>query len=300
MNLALGALIIVLLLLPALFFRIGISISRLHHGNRKDFYTDLVRRNLASIFSKLNFSEILFFFSIIPILLHLASLFSLQFFWEVNIKLLLDILTSNSKGWNSITNGQLSVDVIQFLKYVTCQSLISSGLGWLFAFLVVKYADRILALLIGDNIWYQLFTGMLLGETRRALVDVIVVDIVTSVKEGSLIYSGVLRKFDIIRESGQLSYITIEDARCRDLRRESVTSTKTESITYGSSGRVHTNSVVTNKFDLEEGQLKKISPGKFFTLQGKDILNVNVTYYQIEFIVDPKTQKKIPSKMVEV
>ncbi|MCF0049296.1 hypothetical protein LXM25_04450 [Dyadobacter sp. LJ53] len=300
MNLALGALIIVLLLLPALFFRIGISISRLHHGDRNDFHTELVRRNLVSIFSKLNFSEILFFFSIIPILLHLVSLLVLRYFWHINIKLLLDILTSNSKGWGTTKNDELSIDVIQFLTYVSIQSLFSACLGWVFAFLVVKYAGRILTLLIGDNIWYQLFTGMLLEEAKRASVDVILVDIVTSLKEGSLIYSGVLKKFDIVRESGQLSYITIEDARCRDLRKESVTVSKLETINYGGSGRTHTNTVVSNKFDIDEGEVKKISPGKYFTLQGKDILNVNVTYYNIVFAKDPITNQMVPSSMVPV
>jgi hypothetical protein len=77
MNIALSALIVVLFLLPAFFFRIGLSIII----NRKkgpvtpeDLHDDLLHRSVTKAFSQLNFTETVFLLSIVPIILHLISL----------------------------------------------------------------------------------------------------------------------------------------------------------------------------------------------------------------------------------
>jgi hypothetical protein len=294
MNLALGALIIVLLLLPALFFRIGINIINTTPGtsspgipnekDNKEFSGQAIRKNLVTALSKLNFSEVVFFFSIIPVLLHLVSLLIIHLWGcEVDYGLLLNLFTAKQDVIKEIGANQFHYELNSFLLYIIVESFLALLLGYLLSKLIICFAGKILPLIIGDNIWFQLFTGHLLRKEDREKVDVILVDVLCSIKESSVIYTGLLRKFDIIRESNQLAYITIEDARSRDLRKEYITSSSVIADVVSNSGAstttTNTHNDTRSSYSFDEGVMKKITPGKYFTIQGKDILNVNVTYY---------------------
>jgi len=74
MNLALSALLIILFLLPAFFFRIGIFLPMKRKNEDVQVIHDIISRNVSKALSKLNFTETVFLFSIIPIVLHSASL----------------------------------------------------------------------------------------------------------------------------------------------------------------------------------------------------------------------------------
>lgn len=285
MNLALGALIILLLLLPSLFFRLGLAlpgkryrkflsskIQATEEEERKQhelFSNDLIRANFINVLSKLNFSETIFFFSIIPIILHLISLWLLHILhYQIDFSLLLNIFSSKENAVPEDQNGLFVLKLISFLKYCFIEIIIGFVLGCIIAYYVVG-SKNILRLLVGDNIWYQLFRGLMLKEEQRKLVDVILVDILSNTKETTILYSGLLVKFDLIPNTRDLAYVTIKSASRRDLR-------------YGSSKSLNPQTgQVSNVYINENGPFVEI-PGKYLTLLGKEILNINITYLRIE------------------
>jgi hypothetical protein len=182
MNLALGALIILILLLPSLFFRLGLAIPRKRfkkfpshkipatsEDEKKQhelFSNDLIRSNFINVLSRLNFSETIFFFSIIPIALHLFSLWLLHLLnYQIDFSLLLNIFSSKENAVTASQNILFTVKLISFLKYCLLEILTGFLLGWIFAHFIIGSKD-ILKLLVGDNIWYQLFRGLMLKEEQ--------------------------------------------------------------------------------------------------------------------------------------
>jgi hypothetical protein len=286
MNIALGALIILLLLLPALFFRLGITAIRfsIKPKNQADsFSSELVRKNFLNALSKLNFSETLFFFSIIPLIFHLTSVCFLHLIGkEIDYQLLLNIFTSQK---DIVKNNLLfNQELTSFLFYI----LFETALGFFAGILLPKifvFAPDFSNMLIGDNLYLKLFTGLLLDEQKRKTVDLVLVDIVSETKEATVIYSGLLEKFDIVPEKNELAYITLSGARRRDLRKNSKTEESSNPQTKITS------------FDNDSGDMILI-PGKYFTIPGSKISNVNVTYIQLQTIQGPNGQNQID--MVEI
>lgn len=138
----------------------------------------------------------------------------------------------------------------------------------MFAHFIIGSKD-ILKLFVGDNIWYQLFRGLMLKDDQRNLADLILVDILSNTKETTILYSGLLVKFDLVLNTRELAYITIKSASRRDLRSGS------SKLLNSETGQV------ANFFINENGPFVQI-PGKYLTLLGKEILNINVTYLKIE------------------
>jgi hypothetical protein len=87
------------------------------------------------------------------------------------------------------------------------------------------------------------------------------VDILSNTKETTILYSGLLVKFDLVPNTRELAYITIKSASRRDLRSGSSKSLNTET------------GQVSNFFVNENGPFIQI-PGMYFTLLGKEILNI--------------------------
>lgn len=285
MNLALGALIILILLLPSLFFRLGLAIPRKRfkrfpspkilatlEDEKKQhelFSNDLIRSNFINVLSRLNFSETIFFFSVIPIVLHLFSLWVLYLLnYQIDFSLLLNIFPVKKMPLLHLKILYCVIKLISFLKYCLLEIVTGFILGWVFAHFIIGSKD-ILRLLVGDNIWYQLFRGLMLKDEQRDLVDVILVDILSNTKETTILYSGLLVKFYLVPNARELAYITIRSASRRDLRSGS------SKLLNAETGQV------SNFFINENGTFVQI-PGKYLTLLGKEILNINVTYLKIE------------------
>nr|WP_183560878.1 hypothetical protein [Mucilaginibacter sp. SP1R1]MBB6149593.1 hypothetical protein [Mucilaginibacter sp. SP1R1] len=274
MNIALGALIILLLLLPAFFFRIGVVCRR--YSNKGDkasssFPGELARRNFINLLSKLNFSETLFFFSIIPLMQHLLSVCLIdRFGYEIDFQLLLNIFSSQKDVIQN--NAVFNVELTSFLKYVLWETLA----GFLLGLLVTQCFIWIPSLnlwLVGENMYLRLFTGLLLDTDKRKNVDLVLVDVVSETKEATVIYSGILEKFDISPDKNELTYITISAARRRDLRKNSQVT------------EVAGSGIKITSYDNDSGDMIVI-PGKYFTIPGSKISNVNVTYIDVQTVTD--------------
>lgn len=275
MNIALGALIILLLMLPALFFRLGITAIRFSFKttNQADSFSgELARKNFINVLSKLNFSETLFFFSIVPLLFHLISICLIHLLGkQIDFTLLLNIFSSQKDIIKD--NVVFNTELTAFLSYVLFETLIgfSAGIFLTKLFILIPNLNIIL---IGENVYLRLFTGLLLEPAKREKVDLILVDIVSETKEATVIYSGFLEKFDILPEKNELAYITLSGARRRDMRKNS----KIEEPTAGNK---------ITSFNNDSGDMILI-PGKYFTITGSKIANVNVTYINLQTVASPE------------
>src|ERR1700733_14854722 len=78
MSLALSALIILLFLLPAFSFRIGVAMRLPGRSTDDQDAQEIISRNVSKALSKLTFSDTVFFFSIVPIILHCISLWLIE------------------------------------------------------------------------------------------------------------------------------------------------------------------------------------------------------------------------------
>jgi len=283
MNLALGTLIILILLLPALFFRLGITAvnyhSLTHLRNGVSFTNELARRNFLRILTKLNFSETIFFFSVIPIMIHCISLCVLKWLGEeIDFILLVNVLSSqkNIVNNNSIFNGRL----ISFLNYSLFTNVIGLLTGLIATQLMIR-SPKLINIFTGENMYLMLFSGLLLDKSKRNLIDLIFIDIVSETKEVSVIYSGVLEKFDIMPDRNELAYVTLTDTTRRDLRKNFMTEEDD-----------HKKSTFYNS---KSGLISPIS-GMYFTIPGSKISTINVTYMSLLTIDGPNgpMQQMVP------
>lgn len=221
MNLALSALLIILLLLPALFFRIGISMP-IRKEYLPDSNTNLIGRNIGKVLSKLNFTETVFLFSIIPVLLHFTSLLVIKtFHGKIDFSLLLNVFSGKDDVLN-MQVMQFDIKLISFLAYISAQAFIAFLLG---IFLVYNFGNKpwLFRLLMGNNTWYKLFSGMLLSPENRKDLAFVIVEVLAMTKESSVIYSGWLKNYDVIEQTENLAYITMTDTFRRDLRAHQLT-----------------------------------------------------------------------------
>lgn len=283
MNLALSALLILLLLLPAFSFRIGIAIPlrppRKSLANATDatgLQQQLTGRNVAKALSKLNFTETIFLFSIVPVVLHLLSLLLLSAASRtVKFDLLLNIFAGKPNVLTAEANGAFQKDLVSFLWY----SLVQATAGLLLGFATGQsFLGRgwTLRLVMGNNVWYKVFSGSELPPEKQKKIGYILVEVLALTKETTVIYSGSLKNYEVVQNTDDLAYLTLGDAKRRDLRAGQTSVQRKENAvteTVSSSQNLY-------------GPLVEV-PGHNLTVVGKEILNVNVTYFEV--VIDKAT-----------
>lgn len=314
MNLALGALIILILLLPALSFRIGIAAAKLPKirvkksrarigvGNsnpggiseaefQKIKDTDEIERlvkhyfeeryarliKFAGILNTLNFSETIFFFSLVPLVLHSVALLFLGLTnalfhlasasLEIDFLLLLKILVG--KDGIQFQNDEFLWQLFQFMLYCTTLTILGYVAGrrlFKSTFIVKEVAKAIGK----DNPWYRLFVDPFKDEALNKNIYFISVDALVGTSEGSLIYSGYMREFYFKPGTKELDSIVLETCSRRDLRR-SHNMTK-----HGENEK--------RSYQTEFGDSLTL-PGTYVVIPGAEILNIHA-FYWTKTIVD--------------
>jgi hypothetical protein len=276
MNLALSALIIILFLLPAFSFRIGISIPIQRKNEQTQTTHDIISRNVSKALSKLNFTETVFLFSIIPILLHLVSLCLVHLAGvHISYHLLLNIFAGKENVLANSSDDLFHRAFLWFLLYTLIETGIACLLGWL----LIKWCGGkswLLRILMGNNVWFKLFSGAVLNTDQRRQLTHVMIEALIETKENSVIYSGVLKSYEIVDNSNDLAYITLTGAFRRDLRKAQLVTKELEVTAVTTS----------SKYDIAYGDIIPI-PGHTFTLPGKEIINMNVTY--MKQVIDPVT-----------
>lgn len=288
MNLALSALIILLFLLPAFSFKIGIAvysgIRKPLPSNTPDLRHQLTSRNVSKALAKLNFTETVFLFSLIPISLHLVSLLIVCTWTTLPFDLLLNIFSGKPDVLSEAQNHLFQYQLKWFLAYTIIEVFIGCALGILLSWLFMSRSWMLHALM-GNNIWYKIFTGLTLSESNRHRIHSILVEALVLTKETTVIYSGLLKNYEVVPDTDQLSYLTIQSPSRRDLRAAQIVNKNPNAATESISG-----------YDQDYGPLINI-PGNNLTIQGKDILNVNVTYLELTAAptsTDPTAKKLMP------
>jgi|GEM_PF-2403247 len=273
MNLALSALLILLFLLPAFSFRLGIAIysgiRKLKPSKTSDLHDQLTSRNVSKALAKLNFTETVFLFSLVPLILHLLSLLFVECFGNtVKFDLLLNIFSGKDDILRASDNLIFQKDLKSFLFYSLVEVLLGSISGWLIARTFMGQ-QWLMKALMGNNSWYRLFSGASLSDDSRAKINSILAEVLVATKETTVVYSGFLKSYETASDSDQLSSITLQSPSRRDLR--------AGQITQKSSG-TSTESIVS--YDEDYGPFINI-PGHSLTIHGKDLININITYLQL-------------------
>jgi hypothetical protein len=122
------------------------------------------------------------------------------------------------------------------------------------------------------------FLARRLSEEQKKQLANILVEVLVETKETTVIYSGLLKNYEIVDNSDELACIILSGAFRRDFRRAQVTS----------KDLVGSKIIVSNSYDVEYGDVIAI-PGHTLTISGKNIINVNVTYMQ--HVMDPGAKK---------
>lgn len=247
MNIAIGAFLITLLFIPAISFRLALN----NH------------RQLKELLGALTITDTIWLFILVPICTHLILL-PIIFAFGITVKfdLILNIIYSNRDF--HINNHTMGWDVICFLGYVL--------VAFAFAFVVSgwivrnkRLSEKIVALLGAGNEWYELFDG----KYATLNFDMILLNVVTSSKESTLIYTGYLENYYFQTRSTELNYIVLTQVTRRDLRKQSV------------ADQGLGDSVKTSYFTNEPGVAIDL-PGDVIVIPAKEILNINITYLQLE------------------
>lgn len=210
---------------------------------------------MGKVLSKLNFTETIFLFSLIPVCLHLISLAVLKASGAIiKFDLLLNILAGKIDVLISRENEVFHDDLYCFLVYTMAEVIVGILLGIVIAWILLRHRWMVQALM-RNNIWYNLFTGLSSFANKKQQIDSVHVEVVALSKDAVVVYAGLLKYYEVSGDSGSLSLITLQNARRQDL--------------------------VKNR---KTGVISRI-PCDALTIFGKDIINVNVTYMQL--IADP-------------
>ncbi|GAA3930147.1 hypothetical protein GO495_07310 [Chitinophaga oryziterrae] len=248
MNIAIGAFLITLLFIPAISFRLALN----NH------------RQLKELLGALSITDTIWLFILVPICTHLVLLPIIYLLGiQVKYDLILNIIYSNRDF--HISNKILGWDIVIFLSYV----LFAFGVAFLVSWRIVKnewLSNKIISLLGAGNEWYELFDGKYADKN----FDVILLHVVTTSKEATLIYSGYLENYYFQTKSTELDYIVLTQVMRRDLRSRAI------SDQQGAPGTER-----SSFYANEPGDPIRL-PGDMVIIPAREILNINVTYLEME------------------
>jgi hypothetical protein len=174
---------------------------------------------------------------------------------EIRLDILLKIVGGELKEIeNKMPNSELAGEVKDFAIYNFYILLISVGLGRLSRWTILRLnsnngQNEFFRL---HNRWWYLFNGYLNNVTS---FDLVFVDAIVDTKDGTMIYSGVLKEF--VCNGEELDRIYLEETTRREFKRR--------------------DGIQTGLLVNEPGNTQDI-PGYIFTLPYKQIINLNLRF----------------------
>ncbi len=250
MNIALGALILILLLLPAISFKFGIRQN-----------TDL-----GELLETQSITDSFWAFLFIPIFINIITLsFVHYFFGEIKFNLLFKLIIGDKDF--IIQNEFFFYDILWFLLYTMSCLILGYFLGRLIAYFDSRWSFISNILGLEDN-WMRLTDLETMRLRLNKNIDVIYLDILTNNKENTVVYSGILSEFYFKSKSKEIDYILLSNVYRRDLHKEHITE--------------KSDSKEIRRFDSNQGNIYPI-PGDFFVIPRDQILNVNFRYMDLTF-----------------
>jgi hypothetical protein len=254
MNIALGALIITILLLP------GAITLRAYYNSFTEKDTEL----------HIPFSELLFRGLLLSLLIHTVSILLMHLAGlNVDYKLLYQITIADKFG---IQNIDFTRSFLQFGLYnITLIVVLYSGTKVAKRIIVDNNWDITFHSLRTSNFWFLIFSGRYLDANkkgRRKNTDIIWVDVMVPEQ---MVYSGYLFDFEYSPGKDKLETITLKNASKRTYRKSLTDEDRKEA---------------DNKEQNHPLKLDKPRPiqGDAFVILAEEILNLNLYYLNIEEI----------------
>jgi hypothetical protein len=252
MNIALGAVILLLLVSPGYFF-----LSALHSGN----------------YSRLNFSTSItnqIFISLIPnLIIHALGLKVTSLLYPADLEILYKLM-SGVKELNANDFTIISASLLPFSFYVIATNIIGAILGKLTKEGILKNGlDMKFEALRIHNEWYYLLYGKVLdfeGPNRSEEIDYIQIDALVQVGDKKIIYKGFLDRFYLDNDKG-LDRIVLYFVYRRFL----------ESDSYG----LRSEKEDLFNYNKETKQRYYEMPGDYLVIPYNKIINMNISYKEI-------------------
>jgi len=248
MNIALGAVLIFILLIPPIAFYFSYSFGRFAKAGPK--FTLLDGILASAIFA-------LFIHAIATLIIGVP----------VQLNILVKLVGGDLKDiGGSISNARLSSALRQFALYNGIIFVLAIITGRFARALVVKFdlgfRHELLRL---NNRWWYLFNGYYLPEVTDANYDLLFVDAVVDTQEGTFIYSGYLVEF--VCEGEELQRLYLNDTIRRTLNRK----------VRDGAGRDETWNEPGDPVDI---------PGQFFVIEYKQVKNMNLRFISLENTIE--------------
>ena len=246
MNVALGAVIIFILLIPPISFYVSYSFGRQAKAGPKFTLLDGV---LAS--------------AIFSLFIHSLAITIIR--KEIRFDILIKLVGGELKDVeNKITNADFTACLKQFALYNLVIFTFSVLLGRLTRYLVLRWDihwnNELLRL---NNKWWYLFNGYYLTEIgyERREYDFVFVDAVMDSHDGTMIYSGYL--IDIVCVGEDLDRIYLNETIRREWKRSQVDEKGGGQLVNNPGEPV-------------------VIPGEFFSIAYKEIKNLNIRFITLD------------------
>ena len=271
MNFLLGALLLVLLLLPGFIFRLGYLAKAF---SSKSFH--------SSFLEELIFSLLPAFF------LETLGYLIVKNLVGVNERAFLALLINSEK---STIYDYSSREIGLFSLYLLVLTLCALGLGYALRHLAIRtHLHLKYPLFRIYNDWQIYLDGYILdypnepGDRRDVYQKWL--DVMVENKEGSYIYSGFLNEY-VLGKDESLSRLYLTAVRRRALtadRPASDNNNDSFEIAENTESEVNYNAPENSEAVLNEAELSRFyfMPGEYFMIPGSEIRNINITYYNIE------------------
>ncbi len=269
MNIAFGALILLLLLIPGLFFRVAYLNVRYSGKTFKSTIVDETLLALAPAFI-IQICGFLFVEKILGFSVSLQTVYQL-------------IISSASFKDFEILRRSLG----WFLLY----SVILWAISWMLGYGVRRFIkafrlDYKYPIFRFQNSWYPILKGTVVNfpgyQHLQANIQLVWVDVIVETKEGSYIYSGVIDDFFLTKEEG-LDRIYLKNVRRRRLTNEPNDLLEHTGPETGDATDLDLvdEADMSNELDALDKRYYYM-PGDFFIIPYSQIKNMNIRYYSLD------------------
>lgn len=263
MNIAFGALLLLLLLIPGLFFRVAYLNVRYSGKSFKTTFIDETLLALAPAF----IIQILGFLFVEMILGK-----------QVSLETIYQLIISSAAFKNF---GVIQRSLGYFLLY----NIVLWAVAWLLGYSTRRFIKRFklhykYPIFRFQNDWYHILRGTILNfpgyEGQTSDIAFVWLDVVLETRDSSFIYSGIVQEFFLSKDEG-LDRIYLINVRRRKLSDDLETAQMADATTTADSDAAEENPPST-----EIDKRYYYMPGDLFVIPYSQIRSLNVTYYKKE------------------
>lgn len=244
MSILFAAILIVILLLPGFVFRF----SYLSESEKK-------------IDPKLSFLDEIFFYIVLSFIIQTPIYLLIDnFICDVDENKFYLLLINNEKV--AINNSITSFEIGKFFLYTLLVSSVSFALGRIVRyFVLINNWDLKFQFLKIYSHWYDFFEGRILLNSNLPNRENVIpsLDILVENKDGNYLYSGLLKDY-VLGENDSLECVYLTYVMRRNLADDDTPEISDEEI----------------------DKRYYYMPGDYFMIQGSQIVNINITFYQPE------------------